>query len=137
MAQLSCSISVREYPLLVAGRWVSDGEAVEVRSPYDNSVVGQTFRATRAQTEEAVGAAVRAFDITRRMPAVERYRALRHISDQISTRREEFARLVALEAGKPMKAARAEVERAVFTFQVAAEEAERLGGEYLPMDLQE
>jgi acyl-CoA reductase-like NAD-dependent aldehyde dehydrogenase len=133
----SSSISVREYPFLLGGRWVSEGDALEVRSPYDNSVVGQMFRATPAQAEAAVTAAVRAFEITRRMPAVERYRALRHVSDALTARRDEFARVLSLEAGKPIKTARAEVERAAFTFQVAAEEAERIGGEYLPLDLQE
>ena len=133
----SSSISVREYPFLLGGRWVNEGEGLEVHSPFDNSVVGQTFRATRAEAESAVTAAVRAFEITRRMPAVERYRALRHVSDGLTARRADFARIIALEAGKPIKTARAEVERAAFTFHVAAEEAERIGGEYLPMDLQQ
>ncbi|HLQ52581.1 MAG TPA: aldehyde dehydrogenase family protein, partial [Terriglobales bacterium] len=52
-------------------------------------------------------------------------------------RHEEFARSIALESGKPIKTARAEVDRAVFTFTVASEEAARIGGEYLPLDLQE
>lgn len=51
-------------------------------------------------------------------------------------RHEEFARLIALEAGKPIKTAREEVDRAVFTFAVAAEETTRIGGEWLPLDLQ-
>src|SRR5947208_16818315 len=55
----------------------------------------------------------------------------------ISERREQFARTMALEAGKPVRTARAEVDRAIFTFSVAAEEAARIGGEYLPLDLQE
>jgi glyceraldehyde-3-phosphate dehydrogenase (NADP+) len=41
-----------------------------------------------------------------------------------------------LEAGKPIKTARVEVDRAVFTFAVAAEEATRIGGEWLPLDWQ-
>jgi acyl-CoA reductase-like NAD-dependent aldehyde dehydrogenase len=61
---------------------------------------------------------------------------LRAISDAIAARKEEFARLMALEAGKPIKTARAEIDRCVFTFAVAAEESVRIGGEWLPMDLQ-
>src|SRR5207245_9949615 len=52
-------------------------------------------------------------------------------------RKQEFSRTLAQEAGKPIKAARAEVERAVFTFTVAAEESTRIYGEYLPLDWQE
>ena len=55
----------------------------------------------------------------------------------IAERKEEFARTLALEAGKPIKAARTEVDRAIFTFNVAAEESTRLYGEYLPLDWQE
>jgi acyl-CoA reductase-like NAD-dependent aldehyde dehydrogenase len=62
---------------------------------------------------------------------------LRSISGKVAERREQFARTMALEAGKPVKTARAEVDRAIFTFSVAAEEAGRIGGEYLPLDLQE
>src|SRR5205085_12308342 len=66
----------------------------------------------------------------------ERQRILRAISAGIEENSEEFARLVALEAGKPIKTARVEVDRAIFTFSVAAEEAVRIGGEYLPLDWQ-
>src|SRR5947208_12807482 len=71
------------------------------------------------------------------MPAFARQSILRNISATIANRREQFARTMALEAGKPIKTARAEIDRAVFTFSVAAEEAGRIGGEYIPLDLQE
>ena len=62
---------------------------------------------------------------------------LRRVSENISERKQEFARTMAQEAGKPIKAARTEVERAIFTFNVAAEESTRIYGEYLPLDWQE
>ena len=86
--------------------------------------------------KQAVRAAQRAFQITRKMPGYEKQAILRAISDGISKRREEFARLIALEAGKPIRTARVEVDRAIFTFAVAAEEATRIGGEWLPLDWQ-
>src|SRR5580698_7936040 len=70
------------------------------------------------------------------MPGYEKQAILRAISEGISKRREEFARLIALEAGKPLRTARVEVDRAIFTFAVAAEEATRIGGEWLPLDWQ-
>jgi glyceraldehyde-3-phosphate dehydrogenase (NADP+) len=70
------------------------------------------------------------------MAGYERQAILRAISEGIGKRREEFAHLIALEAGKPIRTARAEVDRAVFTFAVAAEEATRIGGEWLPLDWQ-
>jgi acyl-CoA reductase-like NAD-dependent aldehyde dehydrogenase len=55
----------------------------------------------------------------------------------VAARREEFARTIVQEAGKPIKAARTEVDRAIFIFNVAAEETTRIYGEYLPLDWQE
>ena len=51
-----------------------------------------------------------------------------------SARREEFARTICQEAGKPIKTARIEVDRAIYTFQIAAEESTRIYGEYIPLD---
>jgi acyl-CoA reductase-like NAD-dependent aldehyde dehydrogenase len=84
----------------------------------------------------AIQAAVRAFEVTRKLPSYERQRVLRAVAQGITDRREEFARTIALEAGKPIRTARAEVERATFTFNIAAEESTRIYGEWLPLDLQ-
>src|SRR3984893_8067660 len=118
------------------GRWRNEGERIEVLSPGTRQRVGVTYRATSADAEAAIRAATRAFEVTRRMGGYDRQRILRAISSGIEKNREELARMVALEAGKPIKTARTEVDRAVFTFSVAAEEAVRVGGEYLPLDWQ-
>jgi acyl-CoA reductase-like NAD-dependent aldehyde dehydrogenase len=128
---------VQRRGMLIDGQWIEEGATSEIKSPYDGSRVGLVTLAGPRQIEQAIVAAVRAFQVTRKMPAFERQRVLRSISARISERREQFARAMALEAGKPIKTARAEVDRAVFTFSVAAEEAGRIGGEYLPLDLQE
>ncbi len=122
---------------LLDGKWMEEGDVVEVRSPYDGSVVGRVFQARREHAEAAIAAAVKAFSTTRRLPAFERQRVLRRVAETIAQRKEEFSRTLSLEAGKPIKAARTEVERAVFTFNVAAEESTRIYGEYLPLDWQE
>jgi acyl-CoA reductase-like NAD-dependent aldehyde dehydrogenase len=127
---------VKTWGYYLDGKWISEGEPFEVLAPFDGAVAGASYRATAAHAEEAVRAAQRAFQITRKMAGYERQAILRAISDGISKRREEFARLIATEAGKPIRTARAEVDRAVFTFAVAAEEAMRIGGEWLPLDWQ-
>jgi acyl-CoA reductase-like NAD-dependent aldehyde dehydrogenase len=122
---------------LVNGKWIARGEVSEVRSPYDGSVVGAVHLATKEDVEGAIQAAVVAFEITKKLGSYQRKAVLQKISTRLENRREEFARSIALEAGKPIKTARAEVDRAIFTFSVAAEEATRIGGEYLPLDWQE
>jgi acyl-CoA reductase-like NAD-dependent aldehyde dehydrogenase len=128
--------SANRLGFLLNGKWHTDGELIEVRSPGTALFVGTTHRAGAAHVEEAIRGAVQAFEITRHLGGFERQRILRNISHSIEKQREDLARLVALEAGKPLKAARVEVERAAFTFSIAAEEAVRIGGEYLPLDWQ-
>jgi len=121
----------------VDGKWIERGELAEIRAPYDDAVIAQVFQGTRADAELAIASAVKAFGTTRRLPAFERQRVLRRVAQSISQQKDEFSRTLAQEAGKPIKAARTEVDRAVFTFNVAAEESTRIYGEYLPLDWQE
>jgi acyl-CoA reductase-like NAD-dependent aldehyde dehydrogenase len=123
-----------EYAALVAGRQHHTGDAIEVHSPYDDALVAVVHRAGPAEIEQAIQAAVAAFQTTRRMPSWQREQILLEISAGIAARREEFARTIALEAGKPIRTARAEVDRAVFTFKIAAEECKRIYGEVIPLD---
>jgi acyl-CoA reductase-like NAD-dependent aldehyde dehydrogenase len=119
------------------GKWIEAGDLVEIRSPYDQSVVGEVYQGKREHAEAAIAAAVKAFGTTRRLPAFERQRVLRQVAATITARKEEFARTMALESGKPLKISRSEVERGIFTFNVAAEESTRIYGEYLPLDWQQ
>lgn len=108
---------------------------VEVLNPYDASVVGRVPLAGEAEFERAADAAVAGAARMARLPAHERAAILMRVSAAILAGREEIARTLAGEAGKPIKDARIETDRAAMTFQVAAEEARRLGGDVLPMDL--
>jgi len=119
------------------GKWHTQGKCVDIHSPYDQSVVGSVTLAGQRELEHAIESAVEAFETTRKMPSYQRQAILHKVSIGIQNRKEEFARMMALEAGKPIRTARAECDRAIFTFQIAAEESTRIGGEYLPMDLQD
>jgi acyl-CoA reductase-like NAD-dependent aldehyde dehydrogenase len=136
MAELTIA-PVATHGFYLDGKWVEDGDVVEVRAPYDGSVIARVVQGRREHAEAAIAAAVKAFGTTRRLPAFERQRVLRQVSAGIAERKEEFSRTLALEAGKPIKAARQEVERAIFTFNVGAEESTRIYGEFLPLDWQE
>ncbi len=128
--------AIRPHPIFLAGRWVESPDVLEVANPADPSnPAGATYHATPEQYEEAVEAAVRAFEVTRHMPAYERGAILRRISAGITERREELGRLISLEAGKPIRDALVEVDRASLTFRLGAEEAERMYGETIPLDL--
>src|SRR5881227_638273 len=136
MAELTIA-PVATHGFFVDGRWHEDGDLVEIRAPYDNSLIARVVQGRAEHAHAAIAAAVKAFGTTRRLPAFERQRVLRQISAFMTERKEEFTRTLAQEAGKPIKAARIEVERAIFTFNIAAEESTRIYGEYLPLDWQE
>lgn len=123
-----------EYGFLIDGQSYQSTDAIEVRNPYDDALVAIVHRAGPPAIEQAIATATTAFATTRKLPSWQRSAVLDKVSEGIMTRKEEFARTIALEAGKPIRTARAEVERAAFTFQVAAEEARRIYGEIVPLD---
>ena len=128
--------ATQPHKIYLAGQWVDSPDLLAVANPADpGTPAGATYNATEAQYEEAVTAAVAAFRETRALPVFERSRALREISAGIKERREELGRILSLEAGKPIRDALVEVDRSVFTFRLAAEEAERMVGEVIPLDL--
>ena len=129
-------IGTTPHPIYLGGRWVESPDTLLVTNPArPDEPAGTTFLATPEQYEEAVQAAVRAFEVTRRLPAYERSRILREISAGIAARREELASLIVAEAGKPIRDALTEVDRGVLVFRLAAEEAERMTGELIPLDI--
>jgi acyl-CoA reductase-like NAD-dependent aldehyde dehydrogenase len=113
-------------------RVTSDSRAV--RSPWSGDEVGRVEDATPARLDAAAAAAVRGFATWRATPAWKRGEALAAISAGITADREGFARSIALEAAKPIRDARTEVDRAAHTFALAAGEAVRMAGEWLPLD---
>jgi len=122
-------------PFLLAGSMRSSSATAEIRSPYDGSVVGHASLADRSDVQAAIDAAVSSARAASSMPSHARATVLTRIADGLTARKDEIARLLAAEAGKPVALARTEIERAAFVFRQGAEEATRIGGEVIPMDL--
>jgi acyl-CoA reductase-like NAD-dependent aldehyde dehydrogenase len=119
--------------LLVDGEWRATPDVDEVRSPYDGRLVARVCRASPAEVEAALVAAAREAAHPP-LPAHRRATLLRGVGARIEAEREHLARTLALEAGKPIRLARAEADRAASTFRAAAREAERLDGEAFSLD---
>ena len=122
---------------LMCGKEWTDGETLEVRSPWDQGLVGRATVATRADARQAVHHAVASMRRARALPRWKRREILEDVAGALIEQKERFAQLIVAEAGKPVRLARSEVDRAVLTFKTAAEEAARLGGESIPLDLTE
>src|SRR6202453_3486856 len=122
--------------LLCGKEWI-DGEPLEVRSPWDQGLVGVVSTATRADARQAVNHAVASMRRARALPRWNSREILEDVAAALIEQKERFAKLIVAEADTPIRLARAEVDRAVLTFKTAAEEAVRLGGESIPLDLTE
>ena len=121
-----------ERKLLLDGEWVETGDWLDVASPYDGSLVARVAKAGAAEARAAVDAAERAMQNP--LPAHKRAEILVRVAGALGKRADEAARQIAAEAGKPLKAARVEVARAMSTYTMAAVEARKLAGEMVPMD---
>ena len=122
---------VRSIPL--AGERFSSADSIEVRSPYDNALIGRIPACTPADVNRAVAVAKAALHSSP-LPLWKRAQILDLAAVRLAARRDEFAEIVCREAAKPIKTARVEAERAVGTFQFAAAEARKLGGEMIALD---
>ena len=120
---------------LLGGQERFEGKEVEIRSPWDQSIIGTVQQAERAAAIEAVRRLDQSFSVTRKLASYERKQILESVAAKIVAHKEELTQLIVAEAGKPLKTARVEVDRAVLTFTTAAEEAVRESGEVLPLDL--
>lgn len=123
-----------DYKLLIDGEWIGSGTPLEVKNKYDGSLVGVVSTATKDDLNRAIEAAERTEDVMADMPAYKRAEILQRTAVLIRERAEDIAKTVAAEAGKALKFARAEVDRAATVFTIAAEEAKRLHGETIPLD---
>ena len=117
--------------LFLGGRFVAGTDTLAVRNPYSGAVIAEVATGGPAEVERAVRDA--AAHLPPR-PPVERARVLERAAELISRRAEEFARVVCLEAGKPIRPSRGEVARCVDTFTFAAAEARTLPGETVPFE---
>ncbi len=124
--------TVIERGLLIDGAWVETGAWIDVVSPYDGTPVARVAKAGAAQARAAIDAAARAMETP--LPAHKRAEILVRVAGSLGRRADEAARLISAEAGKPLKAARVEVARAMSTYTMAAVEARKLSGAMVPMD---
>ncbi len=127
------TFEVTDHKLLAAGEWSEGVEWSEVRSPYDQSVVGRVALGDEATATRAIEAAHRAFE-TADFPQYARADLLERAAELVGERTGDLAATIAAEAGKPLKTATVEAERCVDTLNFSAVEARKLTGGTIPME---
>ncbi|MEW6686565.1 MAG: aldehyde dehydrogenase family protein [Candidatus Edwardsbacteria bacterium] len=120
--------------ILINGQWRDKREKIEVRNPFDNSLIDTVPAGDASDVEEAAAGAIQGFKEIRSLSSLERSFILKKTAEGLEKQTEDFAVTIAKESGKTIKEARTEVNRAVQTFTIASEEAKRIGGEIIPFD---
>ena len=121
-------------PLYINGEWVETGKTFEVRLPYDGTLVAELHEADLPTLDRAVAAARAGAKAMAQLTAYERAELLIRIHDVVKRDLADFARLICLETGKPIREARVEAERTLQTIIASAHEARQLCGEVIPID---
>jgi len=127
-------MSASDFPMIIGGAEHRSETPVTVRVPFDGQPFATIYAATQQHLQLAVEAAQRAAPLMREMTRADRAAILLRAHSLLAERKETFARTIASESGKPLREARAEVDRALSTLFFSAEEAHRLAGEEVPMD---
>lgn len=131
------ALELPDTALWIHGKRIEDGDVAYVENPWSGERLSSLVLANELQADRAALAASAAFEVTRRLPSYARRRLLEEIASRIADEKDELATLIEQEAGKPKTLARFEVDRAVTTFRLGAEEATRIGGEVIPLDVTE
>jgi len=119
----------------INGKWVETSQKLSVTSPWSGAVVGEVALAGAGEWEAAIAAAEKAAASLRKMSSLERREMLTALEAGVAARQAELAETIMAEGGKPIIFAKGEVSRGLMTLAIAAEEAGRLGGEVLPLDV--
>lgn len=121
-------------PFLIHGEWKQGPSSARVVNPFNGQPIADVSQAGEAEAEAAVASTAGAAAAMSALPSHARYNVLQEIAALLYRRRDDFAKTITAEAGKPIADAKREVGRAVQTFTIAAEEAKRIPGEVLPLD---
>ena len=119
---------------LIGGEWRGSDDVMEVRFPYDGSLVDAVSMASAADMDDAMAAAAKGFEVTRRLPSHKRSEILQNMVRLLRERFDEVVDAMIMEGGKNRKTAVGETSRALETLKVSSEEARRLGGEVFSID---
>ncbi len=125
---------MKQTKLWINGEWKQANRLYELKAPYTGEVIAQVAKATVQDVECAIEGAHAAYLKFKKIPAYERAEILYKVVEILRKRKNEFAALLADEAGKPLSAGLVELERTIATYQFAAEAAKQLSGETVPMD---
>ncbi|WP_164215920.1 aldehyde dehydrogenase family protein [Virgibacillus sp. YIM 98842] len=129
-------MSVTVANSFVDGEWLdTNREAIDIVSPYSKKKIGVQYVATKDDVERALESAFQSKKEVKQISSLKRAKILQKVATLLAERKEEFAKLLSSELGKPLKNTLDEVDRSIETLELSGEEAKRLHGETIPGDV--
>ncbi|MFC4411744.1 aldehyde dehydrogenase family protein [Chungangia koreensis] len=125
---------MKETKLWIDGEWIEPRNTYDLTSPYNGELIAKIAKGSPEDVKKAIEGADRAFHSFKKWTAYERAELLYRVVEIMRKKKEELAQILVMEAGKPIKAARGEIDRTIATYQFAAEEAKQVRGETVPLD---
>jgi len=125
------------YKILIGNELSKGSSIIPVVNPFSNETFAEVCLADSVEIEKAINLAEEAFKKTRILPAYKRSQICNEVASGIKKKSDELSRIISQESGKPLIYARAEVARSISTFEIASQEALRLDGEMLTLDITE
>lgn len=123
------------YPFYIGNKPLKPNTDLVVTDKFTGEPATKVALANANDIDKAIDAAVKATEPMKDLPSYKRQEILNHCVISFQKRFDELSESLCIEAGKPLKDARGEVTRLIDTFRVAAEEAVRITGEILPLDI--
>jgi glyceraldehyde-3-phosphate dehydrogenase (NADP+) len=127
-------MQIPNYTIYSSGKFITSDTILEIKNPFDNSLVATTYLANKNILEDAIVKALSLRQELQNLSSLKKYTILKKISDTIIANRNHLAKILCLESGKPLKYALAEIDRSAQTFLIAAEESKRTPKEYISLD---
>lgn len=127
-------VAIMIQPLYCAGNFITSSNYIEVINPFDGQLLSKVSAADDEIIESCIQHAYLSFSLTKKLSSYKRYKILHQIANHIEQEKETIAKLISLESAKPYRYAIAEVNRAIQTLTIAAEESKRIPYEYFDLD---
>ena len=127
-------MEIIKKPIIIGGEKIYRDEVIEVIYPYSQEKIGEATKGTPEDVERAIEKAKVGLEKLKELTAYQKYKVLMKAAEILEKRKEEVAKTIVLEVGKTIREARTEVGRAITTITFSAEEAKRIGGEYIQLD---
>lgn len=125
---------MKTYQIYSAGKFTTSKKILEVKNPYNNTLVAKTYLADKQILNAAIEKALSVQAILKDYSSLKRFDILLQISRELGDHKTYLAEVLAMESGKPFKYAIGEIERSIQTFLIAAEETKRLPKDYMSLD---